>query len=410
MIKYLTKEHDSTRSSRPFDNIAGYALIKQELEKHLKLQERRSAVSGIAITGSKQLGKYYMASVFAEATGRSIHCFEGRDFSKSTLHEVADILSRMGVNDRGLLLFRDIDKAASLWAEQLNDCIHEAGKDIYIVATGENDNVAPLIENGLIYFKIPVDAPTLDDTKAFLVRLLDEKYQRHLFDVNIEDIAAITYQYKYGELDRLLHNCVLEAGLSYKGRVSLDCLIQVAMRKVFDRFSITEDFKEDELKTACIHEAGHVLTGMLMGVPIGYAAVCKLGKSERMGYTLVLQNMDELKQTVQGMMMSLGGLAAEEICNGQITIGGKSDLQNVLESLKEAIFEHGTYGIQHVEILSNSDIATELQSMREKKVQEELVKLYEKTKQLLSQHEKKVLQIAEILIEKGYVIGRSIMG
>jgi hypothetical protein len=48
--------------------------------------------------------------------------------------------------------------------------------------------------------------------------------------------------------------------------------------------------------------------------------------------------------------------------------------------------------------------------MREKKVQDELVKLYEKTKQLLSQHEKKVLQIAEILIEKGYVIGRSIMG
>ena len=147
-----------------------------------------------------------------------------------------------------------------------------------------------------------------------------------------------------------------------------------------------------------------------MGIPIGYASVCKWGKSERIAYTLVLQNMDELKQTVQGMMMSLGGLAAEEICNGQITIGGKSDLQNVLESLKEAIFEHGTYGIQHVEILSNSDIATELQSMREKKVQEELVKLYEKTKQLLSQHEKKVLQIAEILIEKGYVIGRSIMG
>ena len=170
-------------------------------------------------------------------------------------------------------------------------------------------------------------------------------------------------------------------------------------------FSITEDFKEDELKTACIHEAGHALTGMLMGFPIGYASVCKWGKSERIGYTLVLQNMDELKQTVQGMMMSLGGLAAEEICNGQITIGGKSDLQNVLEALKEAIFEHGTYGIQHVEILSNSDIATELQSMREKKVQEELVKLYEKTKQLLSQHEKKVLQIAEILIEKGYVIG-----
>ena len=141
-----------------------------------------------------------------------------------------------------------------------------------------------------------------------------------------------------------------------------------------------------------------------MGVPIGYASVCKWGKSERIGYTLVLQNMDELKQTVQGMMMSLGGLAAEEICNGQITIGGKADLQNVLEALKEAIIENGTYGIEYVEILLDSDIATELQSMREKKVQEELVKLYEKTKQLLSSHEKELLQIAERLIDKDYVI------
>ena len=410
MIKYLTREHDSTRSSRPFDGIAGYAPIKQELKKHLKLQEWRGAVSGIAITGSKQLGKYYMASVFAEATGRSIHCFEGRDFSKSTIHLVADILSKMGVNDRCLLLFKDIDRGVSLWAEQLNDCIQEAGQDIYIIATGENDNVAPLMENGLIDFKIPVDTPNLDDSKAFLVHLLDSKYTGHLFDVSIEDMAAILYEYKYSEVDRLLHRCVLEARTSYKGQVSLDCLMQVVMSKVFDRFSITEDFKDEELKTACIHEAGHALTGMFMGVPLGYASVCKWGKSERVGYTMALQDMDDLKHSVPGMMMSLGGIVAEEICNGHITIGGSSDIKNVVDALREAIVENGIMGIQHVEILSNSDIATELQNKREKKIQEELVRLYEKTKQLLSSHEKELLQIAERLIDKGYVIGRSIVG
>ena len=396
----------------PLQKIKGFDPIKQEFYRLLKLLElslQKNINLGIVITGPVNSGKYFMVQTFSQATKRSIHSFDYAASLKECLVEISSLLSSANPSEKMVILIRHIDQMEESEIDQLNEYLLESQNDIIFLSTAEETegSVQYAKDIGLINHSIPVNIPTLQDTAAFLEYLVFEKYKDVHFEISIDEISAITYQYSYSTIDMLLYSSIIDSLVDHVDKIDLNRFMKSIMHHRFNRFSIQEDFPKSQLQEASIHEIGHALVGILMNLEIGYSCICKHGKAESIGFTTVLHDASDLKYTSAGMMKSLGGMAAEEICNGYVSVGSKSDIEKVISSLKESITEHGTSGLEYVDIKYNYGPA-EHRAICEQTVQEELLRIYENTKSLLFPYKDTIFDLASQLLQHEYLLGSTI--
>lgn len=412
MIKYLTKSSSSYTKKESLDCIKGYSTVKEELERLLKMLDLfpdKDFLPSIILTGAPNLGKYYMAQTFANASGLSVHTFNCCHYSEKAILEMLIMLDSTENGKTSLLLIRHLDQMNNNCIELLKDGLDANDMKAVILATAEEaeGSVQYAKDIGLINHSIPVNIPTLQDTAAFLEHLVFEKYKDIHFEISIDEISAITYQYSYSTIDMLLYSSIIDSLVDHVDKIDLNRFMKSIMHHRFNRFSIQEDFPKSQLQEASIHEIGHALVGILMNLEIGYSCICKHGKAESIGFTTVLHDTSDLKYTSAGMMKSLGGMAAEEICNGYVSVGSKSDIEKVISSLKESITEHGTSGLEYIDIKYNYG-PTEHRAMCEEAVQEELLRIYENTKSLLFPYKDTIFDLASQLLQHEYLLGSTI--
>ena len=413
MIGYLKKEDLIYKKTQPFSCIAGYAAVKKELSRLLyllKLKSKEDLSLGIVITGAANNGKYYMAQALAAASDLPVLSPGCSSESKDPVPEVVDFLDTVDNTGHVLLLVRHLDQWEERSIEQLKSCLDDCGKKVTVLATAEEIDgpAAYAKELGLITHSIPIGAPTLNDTAAFLEFLFNKKYRDIYFNIPAEDMASVMSRYSFSLVDSLIHDSIISARLDHTGEVDLDRLMEAVMRHEFHMLSVTEDFPENKLREACVHEAGHALAGILVGVNIGYACICRHGKSEQIGYTSILQDSVDYRYTPAGMMIGLAGIVAEEICNGYISVGAKSDIRNVTDALKESIVENGVFGIEYVDPIYNYASAPEYRTIREEKILKELGNLYEETTKLLLPYKGILLTLSDLLLRNEYLLGSKI--
>ena len=412
MIKYLKGNTHPYSPKDQFACIKGYEAVKTELCRLLKMLELSNKISdlgGIAITGPANSGKYFIAETFASAAARSVYSFNAEPDLREGIEAIIKALESSDNTEPVLLLIRHLNHMRSSCIDQLNSYLENTGYDVTILATAEDTDgtVSYAKDTGLINLTVPVGAPTLRDTSALLKYLIYEKYSDIVFEMNLNDMASVTYQYSYSSLDRLLSECVLSAQADHIESITMDLFMECVMRREFGRCSITEDYPDTMVFETAIHEAGHALAGVLTGVDVAYVCICRHGKSNQFGYTKFLREDSELSTTTEGMIIKLGGMAAEEICNNYVSIGSKEDIYHVTSGLEELIIENGTLGIEYVKVLS-ADESDELKAFREKKIQEQLVNIYEKTKGLLLPYKDLIQELADQLLKKEYILGPSI--
>ena len=412
MIKHLIGYSHPYKSKDRFSCIKGYEVVKAEMARLVKILEVPSnniSRIGISIVGPAGSGKYFMAETFASVINRSVYSFNVNTDLRDSIEPIISMLESVDKTGPVLLLIRHLDYLSRFYIGQLNDYLESFETEVTILATSEEtDGTASYAkEIGLINYTIPVGSPTLRDTSAFLQYLLYEKYSDTEFKINLDDFAAVSYQYSYSFLDRLLQDCIRDARIEHSGSVDMDLFMEYVMCNEFNRYTIADNLSDTIIYESAIHEIGHALAGILTGEEVAYACICRRGKSSRCGYTKFLKDDLEMNVTTEGMIINLGGMVAEEICNGHVSVGSKTDINNVCSNLEELILKNGTFGIEYVNILSDGG-SDEMNVFHEKKIRNELVGLYDRTKELLMPYTELIQELASQLLQKEYLLGSHI--
>ena len=106
--------------------------------------------------------------------------------------------------------------------------------------------------------------------------------------------------------------------------------------------------------------------------------------------------MDEVK-------VLLGGMAAEEICNGYISPGCGGDINQAISILTTLVGREGCYGLENID---NYNLRSgEQQAEYNRKVREVLDQTYQEVKRVLGQYSGMITVLSKDLSQRGYLTG-----
>ena len=180
----------------------------------------------------------------------------------------------------------------------------------------------------------------------------------------------------------------------------------------------TRLLSEHERKVTAYHEMGHALVGHYLPNCDPVHKISVISRGQALGYTISLPREDRFLQTrsalMDGLAMTLGGRAAEELVFHEITTGAANDLEKVTSTAKQMIMRFGmseklgprTLGRNHDLPFLGRDMAAEPDYSDEvaREIDDEIRRIveeaHERAKQLLLDHIDELHAISKTLIER----------
>ena len=297
--------------------------------------------------------------------------------------------------------------------ELISEVINKAGKPVYILAIAEEENEQVKLCRicGLIDHTLPVNTPFLTDTKQFLDYLIFEKYGHETFDMNMEDLLSVTYRLTFAEVDQILLSGIVSSRNEKANSISEKQIMNAVMRRYYVSDSEALIVTDKKSLETSIHEAGHaIIAELTQKGSAGFASVWLDGYRSPLGFTSVIREDIGFKGCKDEILVSLAGIAAEELCLGRISPGGSEDLQKVITSLATLVGKEACYGLEYIDhyIIRSAEFQSKYDSM----IRNLLLQAYAAVKERLAEYEDCITAIATILTQDGYVLGsviRSIM-
>lgn len=184
---------------------------------------------------------------------------------------------------------------------------------------------------------------------------------------------------------------------------------------------------ENEKKLTAYHEAGHAICGLnsLESDPIHKATIIPRGRA--LGLVMQLPEKDHLSYSVtkfkSRLVISMGGRVAEELIFGadKITSGASSDIAQATKIARAMVTEWGMSELGPIAFEGNEDevflgrsvamkknISDETARKIDEKVKEIIDEAYLKAKNILTNHKKDLIAMAEALIEYETLTGDEI--
>ncbi|MFA5667795.1 MAG: ATP-dependent zinc metalloprotease FtsH [Balneolaceae bacterium] len=203
---------------------------------------------------------------------------------------------------------------------------------IILAATNRPDVLdSALLRAGRFDRQISIDKPDIVGREAiFKVHLKPLKLHA---DVDPKSLAAQTPGFAGAEIANVCNEAALIAARKDKESVEMADFHDAIDRVIGGLEKKTKIISPEEKKIVAYHEAGHAVAGWylehadpLVKVSIVPRGVAALGYAQ---YLPKEQFLYQTEQLIDGMCMSLGGRAAEEIIFGKISTGALSDLERV---------------------------------------------------------------------------------
>ena len=93
------------------------------------------------------------------------------------------------------------------------------------------------------------------------------------------------------------------------------------------------------------HETGHAIVGHFLEHADQVHKISIISRGQALGYTIALPSEDRLittkAQLTDGMAMTLGGRAAEQLVFGELTTGAANDLEKVTATARQMVMRFG---------------------------------------------------------------------
>ena len=371
--KSKAKLHSDDRKKVRFTDVAGADEEKAELEEVVDfLKDSRKFVElgaripkGILLVGPPGTGKTLLARAVAGEAGVPFFSISGSDFVEMFVgvgaSRVRDLFENAKKNAPCIIFIDEIDavgrqRGAGLGGghdereQTLNQLLVEMdGFDgnegiIIVAATNRPDILDPaLLRPGRFDRQITVGRPDVKGREAVLKvharnKPLDES-------VNMKTIAQRTPGFSGADLENLLNEAALVAARRGKAKIDMSDIDEATDRVIAGPAKSSRVISEKEKNIVAFHEAGHVVTGLMLDDAEIVHKVTIVPRGQAGGYAVMLPKEDryfmtkpELLDKIAGL---LGGRVAEEIVLGEVSTGAHNDFQRATGIARSMVTEYG---------------------------------------------------------------------
>ncbi len=283
---------------------------------------------------------------------------------------------------------------------------------IILAATNRPDVLdSALLRAGRFDRQISIDKPDIVGREAiFKVHLKPLKLHKN---VDSRELAAQTPGFAGAEIANVCNEAALIAARKSKKSVELEDFNDAIDRVIGGLEKKNKIISPEEKKIVAYHEAGHAVAGWFLehADPLVKVSIVPRGIAA-LGYAQYLPKEQYLYQTEQlmdGMCMSLGGRAAEEIIFGKISTGALSDLERVTKMAYSIVTVYGMndklghisfYDPQRSEYSFSKPYSEDTARIIDEEVKKIIDKAYQRTLNLLKDKRKELEILAKELLEK----------
>jgi cell division protease FtsH len=281
---------------------------------------------------------------------------------------------------------------------------------IIMAATNRPDVLDPaLMRAGRFDRQIGVDRPDLKGREwIFKVHLKKLTLSE---DVNVAKLASQTPGFVGADIMNVCNEAALIAARKDKAAIDMSDFQDAVDRVIGGLEKKSKIISPEEKKIVAYHEAGHAITGWFLKhahplvkvtiVPRGLAA---LGYAQYLPKEQYLHTYNDL---IDGMCMTLGGRAAEEVIFNEISTGALNDLERITETAYAMVTRYGmNKNIGQISFKQGEEynFSKPYSDATARAIDQEVYKIieeaYDRTKALLREHTRELELVAQQLLKK----------
>lgn len=425
-----------------FKNVAGLEGAKEEVQEivsFLKDPDRYTSLGGkipkgALLVGPPGTGKTLLAKAVAGEAKVPFFSLSGSDFVEMFVgvgaSRVRDLFKQAKEKSPSIIFIDEIDaigrargkNALSGGNDERENTLNQLLTEMDGFGTNEHvivlaaTNRADILDKALMRAgrfdrQIFVDLPELQERKEiFKVHLAPLKLAAKL---DSDFLARQTPGFSGADIANVCNEAALIAARKNKTAIEQEDFLDAVDRIIGGLEKKSKIISHNEKETIAHHEAGHATVSWLLEHAHPLVKVTIVPRGRSLGAAWYLPEERQLTNTDQildEMCAALGGRAAEEIIFNKISTGALSDLEKVTKQARAMVTIYGLNeklgNITYYDSQNGNDMGfTKPYSERTAQlIDEEISKIienqYERAKRLLTENKEKLIQLAEMLLEK----------
>lgn len=425
-----------------FKNVAGLEGAKEEVQEivsFLKDPDRYTSLGGkipkgALLVGPLGTGKTLLAKAVAGEAKVPFFSLSGSDFVEMFVgvgaSRVRDLFKQAKEKSPSIIFIDEIDaigrargkNALSGGNDERENTLNQLLTEMDGFGTNEHvivlaaTNRADILDKALLRAgrfdrQIFVDLPELNERKEiFKVHLAPLKLAPK---VDSDFLARQTPGFSGADIANVCNEAALIAARKDKKAIDQQDFLDAVDRIIGGLEKKSKIISHEEKKIIAHHEAGHATVSWLLEHAHPLVKVTIVPRGRSLGAAWYLPEERQLTNTDQildEMCAALGGRAAEEIIFGKISTGALSDLEKVTKQARAMVTIYGLNAklgnITYYDSQNGNDMGfTKPYSERTAQIiDEEISKIIEnqylRAKELLTGNQEKLIELAELLLEK----------
>ena len=448
--KSKAKAYDADRPSTTFDDIAGYAGVKQEITEvvdFLRMPERFREIGarvpkGILLVGPPGTGKTLLARAVAGEAGVGFFSVTGSDFMEMFVgvgaSRVRDLFQQARRMGKAIIFVDEIDsigrkRGAGLGGghdereQTLNQLLaemdgFEPSEGIVIMAaTNRPDVLDPaLLRPGRFDRQIVVPLPESTERRAILE--VHSRDKRMGPDVDMETMAAATPGMSGADLANLVNEAALVAVRRNSKQIERIDFENARDRVVLGATRESMILSVEEKRATAYHEGGHALLATVLphGDPLHKVTILPRGMALGVTWSLPQERHTYSKEFFEDTICkAMGGRVAEMIVFGNLNSGAANDLEQATGIARRMVREWGmservgpmAWSSQQAVFLGEDLMSSQREYSDDtaKLLDEEIARILttqeSRAREVLSRHRRGLELVAEALLEHETIDG-----
>ena len=382
--------------------------------------------TGVLLIGPPGTGKTLRARAVAGESGRPVIITSGSEFNEMYVgvgaRRVRDMIKQARAKAPCIVFIDEFDSLGGRRGRPnrsgeeestLNQLLVEmdglTGNEgiVWMAATNREDMLDPAVRrpgrfDRVVEVGLPVAADRLEILRIHAARrpLAD--------DVDLERLAALTVGHSGADLENLLNEAAIIAVQRGSGTIAGEDVEQARDKIALGRVRDGVEVSAEERRLVALHEAGHVITGLIACPTDRLHKVTVEARGRSLGAAHFAPDTDRhlySRRYLEGILVkSLGGRAAETVFLGpeSVTSGAGADLIHATRVARQMVAEFGMS--EEVGLLSASPAAhdgppsAELQSRIDAAVRNLLTVQMERAEAIIREHRDAVDALARALV------------
>ena len=422
-------------SDTTFDDVAGTQGAADDLREVVDFLRDPSAFAalgarvpkGVLLVGPPGTGKTLLARAVAGEAGVPFFQLSGSEVTGFVVglgaHRIRSLFAR--ARKKGGVIF--IDELDALGGQRgrnrshneddrtLNQLLVEMDgfsptEGIVVIgATNRPEDLDPALKRpGRFDRHVTVGLPTVDGREAILRLHVARRRVPLSEDVDMKRLARLTPGASGAELANLLNEAAIFAVRDRSPLVQWRHFEAARDRMLLGKERVGFRAPDREWKIVAYHEAGHAVAGVIACPDDGLHKVTIQPRGRAMGVAHFAPDDDRHlhpKSYLEAQIIKgLGGRVAEEIIFGaeHVTGGAESDLVHVNRIARRMVYRLGmsSTGSLLIHDEEAGPLSGEAQARMDREVQELLARLYDRTREILSQHRPALDALAQALLDR----------